>query len=354
MKKSISITAILFLVIWTSSFSQTYVIQVKPENTEFWGYAGLDGKLIIQAKYQKSSEFSKEGLAAIYDKSSKKFSIINLNGETIPVEISDFQLKTIFFVDVPNGYEDGMIIVGQGKKWGFLNPQGKVAIPIKYDKVSEFHDGFASAEIDGKWLVIDKKGIEYPINDSKVAAVNHFTENLAPFTREDKIMGFINSNGQIAIPAKFTALGFFSDSLAWARDANNKIGYINHGGDWVIKPQFDVARNYSSEAGLARVKLNGAWGYVNKKGEIMYVKVSTTFDDFFDGLAQGETKDKKRGYYNNKGEWAIQPQFEDERDFKNKYAAVKKDGKWGIIDTEGKWIIQPVFDGIRDVVLIEK
>jgi len=54
-----------------------------------------------------------------------------------------------------------------------------------------------------------------------------------------------------------------------------------------------VARNFDSEAGLARVKLNGVWGYVNKNGDILYVKESTTFDDFFNGLAQGEIKDKK-------------------------------------------------------------
>jgi len=42
------------------------------------GYANLKGELIIPAKYQKCSEFSKEGVATIYDKDNKKFYIINL------------------------------------------------------------------------------------------------------------------------------------------------------------------------------------------------------------------------------------------------------------------------------------
>jgi hypothetical protein len=247
-----------------------------------------------------------------------------------------------------------MIGVCQGKKWGYFNSEGKVAIPLKYDKVIYFDGGFGAAEIDGKWFILDKKGTEHPVNLAGINYINHFTEGLAPFTMDDKKMGYVDENGQVAIEAKFSALGFFSNGLAWARDISDKIGFIDKKGEWIIKPQFDVTRNFDSEAGLARVKLNGVWGYVNKKGEIMYVKESTTFDDFFNGLAQGETKDKKRGYYNNKGEWAIQPQFEDERDFKNKYAAIKKDGKWGIIDTEGKWIVQPAFDGIRDMILIQK
>jgi hypothetical protein len=91
MKKILNLFAILFLGIWNSTFSQTYVVQVKPIGTSFWGYADLDGKLIIQAKYQKCSEFSKEGVATVYDKDNKKFYIINLKGETLTAEISDFQ-----------------------------------------------------------------------------------------------------------------------------------------------------------------------------------------------------------------------------------------------------------------------
>jgi hypothetical protein len=353
MKKILILAFVLINLMMNSASSQTYVIQVRPVGSDDWGFAGLDGKLILKAQFHKCSGFSKEGLASIFDKKSKKYYIINLKGESLPVEISDFEIKSVFFIDVPHSFEDGMLIVGKDKKWGFINSQGKLVIPMKYDRVSEFNGGCASAQIDGKWFVLDKEGVEHPINNNTVSEINHFTENLAPFKTFDKAMGFIDVNGQIAIQPHYTALGFFSDSLAWARDSYDKIGYINHKGEWVIKPQFDVARNFDAEAGLARVKINDNWEYVTTKGEIIQIKDTKSFDDFFDGLAMGEKNDKK-GFFNNKGEWVIQPQFDDAKDFKYNYAAVKKDGRWGVIDKEGKWMIQPTFDAIKDIQVVDK
>ncbi len=62
---------------------------------------------------------------------------------------------------------------------------------------------------------------------------------------------------------------------------------------------------------------------------------SDLFEDFFNGLARGKRADKF-GYYNSKMEWAIQPQFDGARDFKNGYASVKKGELWGVIDDTGK------------------
>jgi hypothetical protein len=67
-----------------------------------------------------------------------------------------------------------------------------------------------------------------------------------------------------------------------------------------------------------------------------------------DGLARGR-KDKLFGYFNKDMEWAIQPQFDGARDFKNGYASVRKGKRWGVIDGSGNFIIQPMFDDIKDV-----
>ena len=64
-------------------------------------------------------------------------------------------------------------------------------------------------------------------------------------------------------------------------------------------------------------------------------------------------KDGKVGFYDSKGEWAIQPQFDGSRAFKNGYAAAKKGDKWGMIDKSGSWVIQPSFDRIMDMELVK-
>jgi hypothetical protein len=51
-------------------------------------------------------------------------------------------------------------------------------------------------------------------------------------------------------------------------------------------------------------------------------------------------------------EWAIQPQYDGARDFRNGYASVRKGDKWGVIDDTGKMVIEPKFDDIKDVEVI--
>ena len=45
---------------------------------------------------------------------------------------------------------------------------------------------------------------------------------------------------------------------------------------------------------MARVKVGDKWGYVNKTGEVMYVKDTEVWGDFSEGLADGKVGDKKR------------------------------------------------------------
>jgi hypothetical protein len=354
MKKIVCICAFLIASIGFTVFSQTYVLLVKPIDKDTWGFVNLKGELIIDAKYRKCSPFSKEGLAPIYDPDSKKYYFINLKGEVLTTEISDFKLITPFLIGVPYGFEDGLAAVCQNKKWGFLNPEGKVAIPVKYDEVTQFNAGYARVQLNDKFFVLDKQGVEHPILDARVTDVKSFSENLAPFTSADKKMGFINEEGKIVIEAQYKGEGYFSAGVAWVRTEDDKIGYIDKKGDWVIQPRFAAAKNFDPETGLALVKLGDNWSYSNKNGEVFVPKGVKSSGDYSNGLAWGRTADDKLGFIDSKGEWAIQPQFDAARDFKNNYASVKKDGKWGVIDKQGNWVIQPGFDAIKDVELVEK
>ena len=104
---------------------------------------------------------------------------------------------------------------------------------------------------------------------------------------------------------------------------------------------FDGARDFSK--GLAWVKKDGKWGYINTKGEQI---VECKFDDFYDfneGFAAVQ-KDGKWGYINTKGEQIVECKFYDANVFNEGFAVVKKDGKWGYINTKGEQAIECKFD----------
>ncbi|MDR2092499.1 MAG: WG repeat-containing protein [Azoarcus sp.] len=164
---------------------------------------------------------------------------------------------------------------------------------------------------------------------------------------------------------------------------NNKWGYsMNYEGcstEQIIAPRFDVAEKFGNN-GLAKVKNDGKWGYINLKGE---EAVQLSFDevgDFHYGLVPVKSKGKwgytnaqgfpagstrfdavsgvwrdglsavqiggKWGYIDPKGETVIEPKFDRAMAFSNGLARVETAGKWGAVDTRGNVVIPLDFDVI--------
>jgi hypothetical protein len=346
----IKLTFILAFLLGYGAMAQ-YAILVQPAGSKEWGYAGLNGDMIIDAKYKKCIGFSADGYAAIYDGKIKQFYFIDLKGETLETEIKDFKLIEIFGFGM-KGFNDGMAPVKVKEKWGFLNTHGKLAIPAIYEKVTVFNGGFASVQRDGKFFVIDKNGAEFQVDAPGIADLNDFSEQLASFKTSSDLVGFVDGAGKVVVEAQFKAAGDFYGGMAWAKNTAGKVGFINPSGDWVLEPQFDAGKNFDPVSGLVRVKTGEIWAYVNKAGEIFFMNDTDLFEDFMDGLARGR-KNGKFGYFNEKMEWAIQPQFDGARDFKNGYGSVKQNNLWGVVDSKGDWIIKPKFEDIKDVEIIK-
>jgi hypothetical protein len=341
----------VFLAAWTvRGFSQTLVIQVKPPGSNLWGYANLKGEMIIPAQFQLCNSFSKDGYAVIYDKKKKQYSFIDLKGDRLKTEVTDFRMISILTLNI-EGFQNGLVPIKIGELWGFLSKSGKVAIQPKYDYVTGFNQGHAVAMAGSTFYALDTAGQEFPVEAAGAIEIKHFSEGLAPYRTVNKRAGFIDAMGLPAITAQFEASGYFVNGLAWAR-AYGMVGYINPKGEWVVKPQFQIAKEFDLEGGLALVKLADRWCYVKMSGEIVRVDDTEVWGDFSEGLAAGK-KGEMKGFYNNKGEWVIKPQFEGVRDFKNGYAAARQGGQWGLIDKNGNWVIKPTFEGIRDLEMVD-
>lgn len=330
--------------------AQTLVFQAKPVGSKTWGYADVNGKFIIPAQFEKCYEFSSNGLAIVYDPKSRQHSIIDLENNKLKTEKPDFKIKDGLGFNASK-FQNGLLLVKIGDKWGYMDTEGKMAIPAIYDDGNDFTEGFSTVKKGGKLIIIDTKGKEI---EPAVAAmdIKDFSEGLAPFRAMDKKFGFVNGEGEMVIPAQFESVGYFSNGLAWAKTADKKLGYIDKSGKWVIEPKFEAGKEFDVKSGLARVKQGDQWLYVNKKGEIVTISDTESWGDFSEGLAEGK-KGALRGFYNAKGEWVIKPQFEDVRKFQNGYAAAKLNGKWGIIDKSGKWVVEPQFEAVKDIILVK-
>jgi hypothetical protein len=349
MKIKISLVFSVILLFSASVFAQTYVTQFKPADSKTWGYVNNKGEVLIKPQYEKCHKFFKEGLAPVYDPKAKQFFFINLKNEKLATEAKDFKLIDRFGFDL-DGFGDGLIPIKQGDKFGYLNADGKVAIPAKYDHVTVFNSGHGVGKLGKNFVVLNTKGEESPV-EAGALDVKEFTENLAPYRASDKKYGFVDTNGKVVIKAQFESVGYFSEGLAWVKSDDDKVGYINPQGELVIKPQFAAGKDFDASTGLARVRVGETWGYTDKKGDVTYVKDTDQWGDFSDGLAEGR-KNGLTGFFNSKGEWAIEPKFNGARAFKNGFAAVKQGDKWGVIDNKGNWVINPSYERVMDMELV--
>lgn len=331
-----------------SAWAQSHVALVKPADSDDWGYIDTKGTFVIKPQFRKAESFS-EGYGAIYEKADKAFYFLDAKGNRLPVEIKGYALKTVLGFGAM-GFEDGRAPIQVSKKWGYLGADGKVAVQPKYDWVSRYSAGLASAKIGKSFLVLDRVGKETPVNLPGMLEMRHFDDGLAPVKAADKTWGYVDGKGAVAIEPKFKSVGHFVDGLAWATQLDGdvvKVGYIDKKGAWAIEPVFTAAKEFDPESGLARVKKGETWGFVKRDGTELQVSDADSIDDYRDGLSRAK-KGELFGFLDTKQAWAIEPRFENVRDFKNGYAAARKGELWGFIDTKGAWVIEPTFDKVKD------
>lgn len=346
MKTKTFVLTLLFSFFLTLGYSQSALILAKPQDSKTWGFINLKGEFVIEANLIKVGEFTTDGLAAAFNDG---YYFINTKGETLETQVNDFRLKNFMGFGI-RGFSEGLAPIQIGKKWGYINTDGQMIIKNNYEKVSEFRDGKATALKSGNWYILDASGTETLIDIPNLKNVRDFVNGFAIYDTKDKKFGFINAKAEVTIDANFFSLGNFHNGLAWAKDVSKKAGYINAKGEWIIEPKYQATRNFDAKSGMARVKENDQWYYINKSGEALKVETEK-YDDFHDGLARGR-KDGKFGFFDNTGTWVVEAAFQGARDFENGYAAAKNNDLWGLIDRRGNWVIEPKFIALRDVVLV--
>lgn len=149
---------------------------------------------------------------------------------------------------------------------GFINNQGKLAIPFMFEdtRAQHFKCGLAAAKLEGRWGFIDLTGF-FVINPV-YEEVLPFSEGLAP-VRVAKKWGLIDLGGRMRLPPKWDEVGQFVNGLANAH-LDGQSGYINATGAWAISPTFENTKPFFGE--LAVVKIGDAPAYIRTDGKIVW------------------------------------------------------------------------------------
>lgn len=233
-----------------SKFSNGISVVVKSGQ---YGLIDTLGRVILPFEHDFISDFKED--VAFVTKDNKK-GCINQKGELIvPIEL-DYKMIEQF--------SEGLARVVQyrddKKQVGFINKQGALAIPfIDCDFMSNFSNGFAKVQKDGKVGIINTKGkMIVPIAYDKIRRHPYSLE-----VYKAKKLGILNSKGEEIVPIQYEHVHFITDKLMTLSLGNDYEHYqvINLDGKEVFKDyEFKIYRN------LVRAKKDGNLYIYNQKG----------------------------------------------------------------------------------------
>lgn len=111
-------------------------------------------------------------------------------------------------------------------------------------------------------------------------------------------------------------------------------------------PKFDEADIFSS--GIAAVKVDDMWGYIDKSGSYIIEPSLEKAVRFSEGLAPMVSQDNgKIGFIDSRGKFVIEPRFDGSNNFSEGYAFVVADIEndvFGIVDKLGNFTVIPDID----------
>ncbi len=287
--------------------------------------------------------------------------------------------------------------------WGYIDRSGKFVIPPRFDEAYYFASGAASAKLKGKDVVIDRNGkvinkslsAKYCCDDAiipfhkdiydesgkrviaqgaKGVEVHRFNQGLAAFRlpvelgvhfyeqffhgetwgKANGTYGYINEQGRIVVPPRYTSAANFKDGIAIVEEAltsgylnlsgklidgqmhhstltpfNDGVGVFEENGTYkfidkngaILASGFDGAGHFTD--GLAPVQRGPIWSLIDKTGKTIRKLDFDRVESSSEGLAE-VTKDGKKGFMNATGDLVIPLQFAATRPFSNGLAAVSK------------------------------
>jgi len=249
-----------------------------------------------------------------------------------------------------------------GDKWGYVDNKGQYVINAQFEDAYNFSEGLALFKsTDGKYGFIGEDG-KYVINPIYKYATS-FSEGLACVVMENGKPQFIDKNNRIVFTVDKAEYCYgFKEGLARIK-VKGKWGFVDKTGKVVVNPIYENALDFKD--GLAAVskkdeiKEEVLWGYIDKNGA---VKINFQFvkdkeksyclpGSFHEGLAFSSSDGKQWGCIDKSGKYQINPQFEGDfgnpYEFKNNVSLVSQGGSYGFIDKNGKFIINPQFKDAR-------
>lgn len=331
---------------------------------QFYGYVNDKIDIVIPCKYNAIGSFTKAGYVwvcegAKFDKGSTssfsggKYGIIDREGKVIvPVKYKDAGAFIPYVYSPDQKYLDGLGAISRTieEESGSHHLLRKQVMPhTVFSKLREDAQGFyASNNSDGSKNAVFSLDGEVIVKEGKYNTAFYPTDGMMLVIDKKKRYNYVNlATGKFLLKEPIYDAWAFQDGVAVVSREKGSSELINLDGDPIsstykkIYPRTDGIYIVQSDADAKYIY----YGIINAKGREIVPPNKALIYPPVNGLMACRPKrshpDKVEpaGYINTKGEWVIKPQFDYLYSFKNGLALVNNSDGWGFIDATGNQIV---------------
>lgn len=344
-----------------------------------WGFVNKTGAVVIPIKYAEAYSFT-QGLAIVKQTVANQnalYGYIDKTGKTI------IPFKFVSATGFRKSYPDEYALV-QNEQYAYqlIDKKGETVDELKYFFEKKVYNTALKYDEDksenispvsARWLQdgSDNIVVEYKI-DYYQTLKGVYSLGAAAFKVKPEYADLMQANhGDYLVLSTFNKKGicryheivpayydfiFDQDSLYYAvyggtqtenGISGGKYTLYNYDGKQLTK--YDDKAGYDEltpfSEGLARVKRNGKFGFINKKGEEIIPIEYDSAGVFISGIAV-VFKGGKAGGINKKNETVIPLEYDLLGYFAEGFSSYKTNNLAGIMDANGKKITEPVFEGL--------
>ena len=344
-----------------------YVVSKTTEEGYRYGYVNLEGKEILQTKY------------------NDLYRVTETNGEDVYIICAENGKYGLFKNDrkiIDNEYQsliynesNNTITALKGKKYGIISLNGKTIVPLEYKQIDITGDYIYAKTTDENTKIFDATGKQTDMSENTaIINVDNTNYKIHIDTINDKTAYSIYENDKKLTNNEYMYIQYLYDNYFVACNTNGKLGIIDS--NEKTKLEF----NYNSIQKIEDTKMVQAINNDTKMTEIYSEKISkivelknaviqvndnylkvfndndvkylskdgqeiTNIDVFTNNKIFAKKYNDKWGFIDASGKEIVDFKYEKVTDI-NKYgfAGIKLNGKWGVIDNEGKIIVEPSYE----------
>ena len=344
-----------------------YIVSKITEQGYRYGYVDLNGKEIIQTKYNdlyRITEINSEDIYIICAENGK-YGLIKNDKKIIE---NDYQ--TLNYIE-----SNSTITAIKGKKSGVLSMEGEILVPLEFNQIDVTGEYIYATTEEGYTKIFDSNGKETNMKENlEIINIPNTDYKLYIETIEGQTKYNIYINERKITKGEYTYIQYLYENYFIVADENGKLGIIDENEKNIVEIKYNSIQKiegtnmiqtldnstntteiYSKdmkkicEIQNATIERNKKYIKIYNDKKVKYIskeeKEVNNIELFTKNNIFAKQQGNKWGFVDKNGNTIVDYIYEKVTE-ENQYgfAGIMKNGKWGVINNNGEVIVNPTYE----------